>query len=95
MLERGIKYRIRDYLNALPRSWFRVRPPGSPTGDPDVYGCLNGRYVAIEVKLPGEKPEPHQAYVMKKVRAAGGIAFAATSVDEVKDELKKRKGYSY
>jgi penicillin-binding protein-related factor A (putative recombinase) len=87
MLEREIKYRICSYLNSLPYSWFRVRPPGSPTGEADVYGCLNGHYVAIEVKTPGNKPSKHQAYVMKKIRHAGGLTFTATSIEETKEKL--------
>lgn len=49
--------------------------------DLTVY-LKSGRYVEIEVKRPGGKPEPHQQQRIDAIRASGGIAGCATSIDE-------------
>lgn len=53
-------------------------------GQPDVLGMLrDGRLLAVEVKRPGERPTPDQGAFLEKVRANGGVAVVATSVDDV------------
>ena len=47
----------------------------------------SGRFLAIEVKRPGGKPTLEQAAFLATVRKAGGIAFVATSCDDVIREL--------
>lgn len=44
-------------------------------GIPDILACVNGRFVAIEVKAQNGKPAELQVYHIKKIREAGGIAF--------------------
>lgn len=44
-------------------------------GIPDILACVNGRFVAIEVKAQNGKPSELQLYHIKKIREAGGIAF--------------------
>lgn len=69
---------------------WAVKYPGSAfgtTGTPDILGCLRGRFFAIEVKLPPPSKHPvskAQAYHIRKIRDAGGIAGVACSVDEAK-----------
>ena len=45
------------------------------------------RILAIEVKRPGKKATPEQQSFLDLVRAHGGLAFVATSVDDVVREL--------
>ena len=45
------------------------------------------RFLAIEIKKPGKPPTPEQAAFLAQVKAAGGLAFVATSVDDVVKEL--------
>lgn len=54
------------------------------SGVVDVIGCYNGRFYSIELKRLGEKPTALQIVNILKVRKHGGIAFTATSLDEVK-----------
>jgi hypothetical protein len=60
-------------------------------GVSDILGILKntGRFLAIEVKVPGNKPTIYQTNFIENVRAHGGIAFVATSLEDVKSELKK------
>lgn len=53
-------------------------------GLPDLLGCVHGRYVGMEVKLPGE-PHPLtelQKWTLDQIDNADGIAAVAHSVDE-------------
>lgn len=87
MLERDIVERIRTKVLApLPRSFF-FKVHGGPfqqVGIPDLIGCLEGRFVAIEVKQPGKEPTKIQATILKKLAAAGAVVGVATSVEEAR-----------
>lgn len=48
-------------------------------GDPDLYGCLEGRFFGIEMKRPGEGAKPLQVERLKRIALAGGIAGVAHS----------------
>lgn len=56
-------------------------------GIPDLLCCLRGVFVGIELKQEGEKPSKAQEYQMAKINKAGGIAFVAVSLDDVKKVL--------
>lgn len=62
---------------------------GEP-GISDVLGMMkDGRFLAIEVKLPGnEEPSDNQKEFMAKVRASKGITFVATCIEDVRDKLE-------
>lgn len=59
---------------------------GLAPGSPDLVGwaTVDGKaiFVGIEIKLPGEKPRADQQHFIDMIRAAGGIAGVATSVEE-------------
>lgn len=50
-------------------------------GVPDLLCCLNGRFIAIEVKAENGKPSPLQIHNIKKIRESGGIAVIAYPKD--------------
>jgi penicillin-binding protein-related factor A (putative recombinase) len=66
-------------------------------GVSDIIGIYKGKFLAIEVKLPkrqvGEKTyaagrlSPFQKIFLQDVIDHGGIAFVATSADEVEQKL--------
>lgn len=88
MRESPIKGKIVKYLNSLPQSQFFPSLPGAPTGQPDITGCIQGRYLAIEVKVPGGKAKRHQTYVLDQLSKAGAACTIATSVKEVRSWLQ-------
>ncbi len=69
--------------------------PGPNRGVSDIIGCqrVTGRFIAIEVKRPGGKATPEQQEFLDSVTRAGGIAFVATSVDDVLNhpDLRRRQ----
>jgi len=56
--------------------------PYQQAGIPDIIGCVEGRFVGLEVKQPGEEPSELQKIELENIRNAGGIAGVVTSVDE-------------
>lgn len=44
-------------------------------GIPDLLACVNGYFVAIEVKAENGTPSELQIYNVKKIQEAGGIAL--------------------
>lgn len=55
----------------------------------DIAACLKGRFVAVDAKTGKDRLKPAQAKFAKAVERSGGIAFAAWSVDDVRDRLTK------
>ena len=54
---------------------------GNPGGS-DLIGLYNGRFLAIEVKNPGENPTAGQVRFIEGIKAAGGVAGVARSVED-------------
>ena len=47
----------------------------SKVGVPDILACVNGHFVAVEVKAENGKPSELQLYHLDEIRKAGGLAF--------------------
>ena len=48
-------------------------------GTPDLLCCIHGRFVALEVKVPGEQPTVLQEFALNNIRHAGGWAAVVSS----------------
>lgn len=60
----------------------------SINGVSDILGIYHGRFLAIEVKTPiNKKRTESQEKFIKNIKDNGGIAFYATSIDDVKKGL--------
>ena len=57
-------------------------------GCSDIIGQLiDGRLLAVEVKVKRDKPSPEQDAFIAEVNAAGGVAFVAHSIEEAERNL--------
>ena len=57
-------------------------------GCPDVLGQLkDGRLLGVEVKAQAGRLRPEQALFLERIRCAGGMAFVARDLRDVKREL--------
>lgn len=100
--EQEIQRHICDYLDTIGVLWWRCNlggvrrsgkgwTPNPMKGFPDLAGLTEagqGRLFAIEVKRPGEVPEPHQADWHRKLAARGALVIVASSVSEVRNALE-------
>ncbi len=58
-------------------------------GVPDIICCVDGKYVALEVKKKGGKPSDLQIWNINKIRNSGGVAETVYSWEDVKDILER------
>lgn len=80
LLRNRIKKRL---LEERPGFWQVIHGSAvQARGLPDIVGCWKGRYVGLEVKVPGKELEPIQAHRIKQILRAGGIAGGITSYEE-------------
>lgn len=90
-IEKKIEQSIIDYFKKRTDSHVYKIHGGSQyqrAGIPDLLACVNGHFVAIEVKRPkGGIVSALQEENIRLINQAGGVAFVATSLDEVKFEL--------
>lgn len=65
---------------------------GLGEGSADIIGVVRGRFVALEVKRPGERQRPAQLEWASKVILAGGVYSLVTSVEEAVDAVMEARG---
>lgn len=82
---------IIEMIRGLPGGHARKVHPNqfAGTGEPDIDGCVRGRAVKIEVKVPGKHPTVLQDKVLRQWRDAGAIAGCAHSVAEAEQLLRE------
>ena len=73
--ESTLKKRVMRDLRSLPYIWVLKTQERSVLGIPDLIICVKGRFVSIELKRSGEKPEPIQIARINEIRRAGGLAI--------------------
>lgn len=75
--EKQFENEIKKFLNTLPRTWYFKywAGPYSKAGIPDIIACVNGRFVAIEVKAENGRPSELQKRTVKLIQESGGLAY--------------------
>ena len=75
---RKLRKRRKSYWVKLHGGMFQT------VGLPDIVGCYKGKFVAIEVKVPGKENTltKRQRLILKRIADAGGRAGMATNEKE-------------
>ncbi len=81
--EGRVKAEIKAWLKAQGAYFFFPVQTGYGATTLDILCCLNGRFVGIECKAGFNKLTNRQSRVINEIRAAGGWAFEARSLDDV------------
>jgi len=94
MSERSIVTKVLRYLKTVPGCFCWKEHGGmyGTAGIPDIIACVNGRFIAFEIKTPSGKTTKLQEATIRKILnagGAGGVAAVVHSVDEVKVILEK------
>lgn len=91
--EKLFENKIKEFLKTLPKQWHFKHWAGaySQSGIPDIIGCINGRFVGLEVKAENGKPSPLQIRNVKLINEAGGYATIVkpSEFDKLKEDLYK------
>lgn len=75
--EKNFENKIKAFLKEQ-GAWFIKYWAGSKftkDGVPDILACVNGYFIAIEVKASNGKPSELQKYNVRKINKAGGFAM--------------------
>lgn len=97
MAERDIVAAILRLLRKTPNCFYWKEHGGmyGTAGIPDVIACINGKFVAFEVKTETGKLTKLQEITIQKIRNAKGQAFKVTSAAEVAAILKELEVMPY
>lgn len=92
--EKIFETKIKNYIESM-GGWQVKFFANSMTkkGIPDILSCVNGYFVAIEVKAQNGKPSELQLYNVRKINQAGGFAFILypSKFEEFKSFIKDLK----
>jgi len=88
--EGKVKAAVRKLLDRL--GIYHFMPPGmglGRSGIPDIIGCKNGKFIAIECKAGYGKATALQERELNAIAAAGGFACLVneTCLDELEERL--------
>ena len=97
MAEKEIVSAVLKYLKTVPGcfAWKEHGGIYGTAGIPDVVACINGRFVAFEVKTDSGKLSKIQEVMIRKINDAKGKAYKVTSVEEVKKILENLEDEPY
>lgn len=90
--EKKVKTAIKSWLDA--QGYYHFSPIGGPFavhGVPDIIVCARGRFIGIECKAPGKgtNTTANQDAHIARIVTAGGVAFVASSLDDVLVQFAK------
>lgn len=81
MSEKALQSKILKHLKAT-GAYIVKTVVSNRNGVPDIIGCYEGQYFAIEVKTPGNKATALQGYNLEKIKEAGGQTIVTSSFNE-------------
>jgi len=91
MKESEIISAIKEYLKTVNNCFYWKEHGGEfgQAGIPDIICCLNGKFIAFEVKTDKGKTTVLQEITLRKIRRAGGYAEVVRSVSDVITIIEK------
>ena len=92
--ESKVKKRVRDLLDKL--GIYHFMPPANGfgrAGIPDIIGCMDGHFIAIECKAGKGKTTALQDRELDRIHNAGGTTYIARedNIDELQQILWEKK----
>jgi len=90
-LERDITTKILKALRKTGGFWLKTHGSAFTANQPDIIGCYNGKYIALEVKRPSARDNltTGQFAVLENIKDALGVAVVVTSVEEALASLEE------
>ncbi|MDU4378119.1 MAG: VRR-NUC domain-containing protein [Anaerococcus vaginalis] len=88
MREKSYENKIKKFIESVGGWWVKFHGNAfTRDGVPDLLCCVNGKFLAIEVKGDGGEPSELQLHEIEEIKKAGGVALVSYPDDF--DELKK------
>ena len=74
--EKIYENKIKSYLKSIGAYFIKTHGDRfSKVGTPDILACINGKFVAVEVKGEKGKPSDLQLYHIEQIKKAGGYGI--------------------
>lgn len=78
-----------DYLKSQKIYHINIFGNGwSGKGAPDIIACLDGRFVAFELKVKNNQMQADQIVHKNRIEKSGGVHYTPRSIDEFKSIIK-------
>jgi len=91
--EKRLKERVTRHLKKLDNCWFFKTDEGSVRGIPDIIGCIEGLFFAIELKhmraKPDKRRESLQKLTLRQIRMAGGLGYFKVDEENFRDVIAR------
>jgi Holliday junction resolvase len=90
MKEQDVQKKIINYLESL-GAWTVKTISTNKRGTPDVLACLNGQFIAVEVKAKGKlrTATPIQHFQLNAIQKSGGVAILSDDLEQFKEILSQ------
>lgn len=86
--EKVFENKIKAYLKSIGAYFIKTHGDRfSKIGTPDIISCVNGYFVAVEVKAENGKPSQLQLHHIEQIKKAGGVAYILYPKDFEKFKL--------
>ena len=73
--EKNFENKIKSYLKSIGAYFIKTHGDRfSRVGTPDIIACINGHFVAVEVKSENGKPSELQLHHLKQIDLSGGFS---------------------
>ena len=70
--------KLRSALEKIPCSFWESIQQTGIRGTPDLFGCICGVFVALEIKTDVGVTSAIQLYKLNKIQEAGGVSFVVS-----------------
>jgi hypothetical protein len=87
MLEKHLQTKIKKHLEKYHNAYVIKGEVNNNRATPDLICCINGKFVAIEVKQKGKKPRINQEIIINSILKKGGISFYVDSIEMLYNKL--------
>lgn len=92
MREKPYEDKIKKFIESVGGWWVKFHGNAfTRDGIPDLLCCVNGKFLAIEVKGDGGEPSKLQLREINKIDEAGGVALVSypDDFDELKELIRR------
>ena len=80
LTDRILKHLQRQFPYA---KFYKIHQSGyGQNGIPDILGCVQGRFVALEVKMPKKMPTKLQQRELALINVAGGVSAVVSTPEQ-------------
>ena len=89
------KEKVLEELREIKNSyWIKIQQVALK-GVPDILGTINGRFIALELKIEGDKADKLQEYVLQEIDKSGGIALVVnpSNFEQAKNYIVKQTSF--